>query len=119
MKVQIQKNLELLDGEELGEFVGKLQDALAVNRAKLKLSLGIVGIFSDHILTKDFEKGGFYRFAFSRDESGSVVLGDGVEVRQVFVPVTEADKAIDTDEIEIEKQESIQEPINLWAGLLR
>ena len=62
MKIEVAKSIELQEGEELMEFVQRVHEALAVNRAKTKLSLFLHKVFNEHIIARDYEQGRFFKF---------------------------------------------------------
>lgn len=86
-KISVLKNVKLEEGEELGDFVNKVFDALAQHRQKAERSVFLRGIFKGFIITRDFENGKFFQMKLSRDKEGLIKLGDPIHVRQTFVPV--------------------------------
>ena len=102
MKIAIEKNVKLQEGEELMDFVNKVQDAVAQQREKLQRSVFLNGIFKGFVITRDFESGKFFQSKLGRGTDGLIKLGDPIEVRQTFVPVTQVAKAEGDDEPEIE-----------------
>ena len=89
-KIAVEKNVKLLEGEELMEFIDKVQGALAQHRQKTETSTFLRGIFKGFIITRDFENGKFFQHKLSRDGEGLIKLGPAIEVRQAFVPVQQA-----------------------------
>jgi hypothetical protein len=88
MKVQVTKAIELQEGEELSQFIGKLHDALATSGTKANKSLYITKIFDGFVIARDFELQKFYKYEWERDENGGVQLKNEQEVMQVFAPVS-------------------------------
>lgn len=89
--------VELLDGEELMDLAKKVMAAITQNRGKIKKSLGLVGIFKDHIVVRDFENGQLFRMEMKRDDAGNVQLDGMEEVRQVFMPLKPKTQKSDGD----------------------
>lgn len=87
-KIPVEKNIKLQDGEELMDFVNKVFDAVGQHRQKTERSLFLRGIFKGFIIMRDFESGKLFQSKLSRDNSGLIKLGDAVEVRQTFTPVS-------------------------------
>lgn len=114
MEIKVQKNLQLTEGEDLMDLINKIREAMAVNRAKMKMSLGLLNIFSDYVIAKDFESNRFFKLELSRDDAGGVVLGDAQEVRQVYVPMDQdkTEKSLELDTIKVE-------PVSIWRGIIR
>lgn len=77
--------VELVEGEELQGLIKKVIDAVGRHKGKVSKSLGLTGIYKDHVIARDFETGRFFRMKMVR-EGADVVLSDAEEVRQVFVP---------------------------------
>jgi hypothetical protein len=102
MKIAVQKNVKLEEGEELMDFVNKVQDAVAQQREKLQRSVFLNGIFKGFVIMRDFESGKFFQSKLGRGPDGLIKLGDPIEVRQTFVPVTQVAKAEGEEEIEID-----------------
>ena len=100
MQIKVSKQINLMPDETLTEFVSKIHESLAVNRARTKLSLYVSAIYSSYIIASDHEDGSLYKFDFTRDESGGVVLGDPVEVKIKFVPVDVIEKS-DADAMDL------------------
>lgn len=86
-KIEIFK-FDLKDGEELGQVVRALQDAVSRFRQRTDKSVFLSGIFNKFIITRDVESGKSFSVPFKRNSDGDIELGDPVEVRQVFVPVS-------------------------------
>lgn len=86
--VQVNK-VELREGEELQSFIGSVIKALAQHKQKTNKSLMLAGIFKGFIVTRDIEKGTFFKVEMARSEDGLFKLGKVQEVRQAFVPVTQ------------------------------
>lgn len=84
-KVEINK-VELLDGEELQTLVKKVVDAITQGKGKTNKSLFLNGIFKDHVITRDWETGKFFKMEMARD-GDAITLTGSAEVRQAFVPV--------------------------------
>lgn len=82
--------VDLMDGEELMDLAKKVMSAITQHKGKLRKSIGLLGIFKDHIVVRDFDSGKLFRMEMKRDDRGSVNLDGMVEVRQVFVPVKQA-----------------------------
>lgn len=98
-KIEVRK-VELVEGEELQGLVKKVIDAIGRSKGKTTKSIGLTGIYKDHIITRDFESGKFFKMAMERDDAGNVKLGDAVEVKQVFVPAKQkTEKAEDAPEV--------------------
>jgi len=96
MKIQVTKAIELQEGEELSQFIGKLHDALAGSGGKASKSLFITKIFDGFVIARDWETQKFFKFDYERDENGGVQLKNEQEVVQVFVaPSTKQEKAAD------------------------
>lgn len=87
MIIEIRK-LDLAEGEEVLEFGDKVMRALSQSKAKLKKSLRLIGIYNDHIVTRDAESGRLFKMAIAR-EGGAVTLGAPEEVQQSFTTLTE------------------------------
>lgn len=98
-KVSVQKNVKLQEGEELMDFVNKVMDAVAQHRQKTERSVFLTGIFKGFIITRDLESGKFFQMKLGRDKEGLIKLGDPIEVRQTFVPVTQQALKSEGDEI--------------------
>ncbi len=85
-RIEVQK-FELTDGQELNDFISMVMKAVTQQRKQLNRSLGLMGIYKNHIITRDMESGKFFKLAMKHD-ANAIELGDPAEVRQVFVPVT-------------------------------
>jgi len=84
--VQVQK-VDLVEGEELMDLAKKVMAAITQNKGKTRKSLGLLGIFKDHIVVRDFEDGKLFRMEMKRDDGGNVLLDGMEEVQQKFVPL--------------------------------
>lgn len=134
-RVTVEKAIKLRDGEELQGFIK--QAIAAIGRVsgvdgKANESLFLNGIFETFLVAKDFENGKFMRFPFTRDTEGVINLGKGVEVKQVFVPVSqETNKSGDSQpdigvetllevakSAEVETEEHDIEVDHGWGGVL-
>lgn len=94
--VEIAK-VDLREGEELMEFVGKVHTAvegLATVPApwdkKQKIAkYWLKGIFNGNVVVRERDTGKFYRMPLSRSEKGDLKIGPSKEeVRTAFVPVS-------------------------------
>lgn len=95
-KIEVCK-VELTEGEELQGMIKKVIDAITRSKGKTKKSLHLAGIYKDHIITRDFESGRFFKMKMERD--GDVIkLSDEAEVRQVFVPVKQKTEKAEADQ---------------------
>lgn len=83
MKVEIRK-VDLMEGEELQELVKRVIGALGQQKAKLKKSLFLHGIFKDHVIARDFETGAFFKMDMAR-KGEEVTLSNMTKVVQTFV----------------------------------
>jgi len=85
-KVQIQK-FELPKNMEMLDFAGLVMSAVSEVSRRENKDLGLIGIFSDHIVVQDWSTG--ENFKLDLTVSGSnVTLGDKlVPVQKVFVPI--------------------------------
>jgi hypothetical protein len=111
--VQVSK-VDLVEGEELMDLAKKVMAAITQNKGKTNRSLGLMGIFKDHIVVRDFEDGKMFRMEMKRDETGSVLLDGMEEVQQKFVPVKP--KATKEEE-EQGKGETTKRDGGLWRGI--
>jgi hypothetical protein len=92
MKVRVYK-VDLAEGEELMQLVDKVMSALAQQRAKLKRSLSLRGIFKDFIVVMDVEKRKMYKLSLARSDKGELTIGkEFEEVVQTFVPAKKVEK---------------------------
>lgn len=83
-KIAINK-VDLVEGEELWDLVKKIREALGQQKAKLKKSLFLHGIYKSHIITRDFETGAFFKMDLKRDGE-QVELSNMQEVIMQFLP---------------------------------
>lgn len=82
------KKLDLIEGEEVLDLGDKVMKALAQSKAKLKKSLRLIGVYNNHVITRDAETGRLFKMDISRDGS-AVVLGSPEEVQQSFSTLKE------------------------------
>ena len=87
MIIEIRK-LNLAEGEEVLDVGDKVMRALARSKAKLKKSLRLIGIYNDHLVTRDAETGRLFKMALSRD-GDAIILGSPEEVQQSFMTLKE------------------------------
>lgn len=85
-KVQIQK-FELPPNMEMLDFAGLVMQEVADVAKREEKDIGLIGIFSDHVVVKDWQSG--ETFKMDLIVSGSnVSLGDTlIPVQKIFVPV--------------------------------
>lgn len=83
--VEVNK-VEMPEGMEMLDFGGTIMGMLAQAKAKLKKSLMLIGIYNDHIVTKDRETGKLFKMSLATKD-GEIDLGEPVEVRQQFIEV--------------------------------
>lgn len=117
-KITVEKNVKLQDGEELMDFVNKVFDAVGQHRQKTDKSLFLRGIFKGFIIMKDFESGKLFQSKLSRDNAGLIKLGDAVEVRQTFTPITAAVAKSEGDENDLRSVEIPPTIVMLKGGNL-
>ena len=116
-KIEVQK-AELIEGEELRDFIGKVFEAIHASKAKLERSLSLHGIYKGFVITRDMESGGFLRHDMTR-KGAAVELSDPVEVAQKFVPIEAAGDNKDAKEGggNVEKSLFVDPPkAKLWNG---
>lgn len=103
MKILVQK-FELMEGEELQSFIGKVMAAMPEG-------MFVKGIFSTYVISKEFESGRMFKMPFSRDADGAVSFGEGTEVKHAFVEISK-DEELDQEYVEVEKSGTF------WTGVL-
>ncbi len=99
--VTVEKAIDLRDGEELQGFIKEAISAIRRVKGvdgKANDDMFLTGIFKDHLVARTLEKGKFFRFQFTRDGSGVLKLGKGMEVKQIFAPVAAVEKSEDPDQ---------------------
>lgn len=82
--------LSMRDDEELWDFITAMQVAVDVNRVVLangSLDAGLVGIFDDSVIVRDWNTGRHFRSKFTRREDGSFEFSEPNEVRQAWLDV--------------------------------
>jgi len=114
MKILIQK-VDLVEGEELQGLITRISNALGQQKAKLKKSLFLYGIFKDHIIARDFETGSFFKLDLTRNKE-EVVLGKPVAVVQTFVP-KKVQKSEQTQEEKYVDAPSDVSKSSLWGSI--
>lgn len=87
LSLVVVEKVDLVEGEELMDLAKKVMVAITQNKGKTKRSLGLLGIFKDHIVVRDFEDGKLFRMEMKRDDDGNVLLDGMDEVKQTFSPV--------------------------------
>ncbi len=119
--VEVEKQVRLMDGEELMELPRKIMQALTRTKSKLNRSLILTHIFKDHIVTLDIETRKKFRMSLDRDDKGVIKLGQPEEVKAKFVPVKEnTTKSEDGEEVtETDAHEEVEVEVNkvsFWGG---
>jgi len=97
MLIEINK-VDLVDGEELMELARKVQAAITQHKGKLQKSLGLIGIYKDHIVVRDWEDGKLFRMDMKRDDKGEILLADMTPVKQAFIPVRQKAETVEKAE---------------------
>lgn len=85
-KVLVEKNFEMMDGEELQDAVQKVTQAVSEARSRMAMNAHLMGIYKGYVILRDFEQRKFFKMSMKR-EGDKVMLSDMQEVRQMFVPV--------------------------------
>lgn len=94
--IEVQKNLPLRDGEELGQLINALHDAVAKHRDKTNKSVFLSSIFNRFVVLRDVESGKFFKAEYKRDGDGEIEFSELQEVRQAWVPVRTEEKRATT-----------------------
>ena len=99
-KVEIAKSIDLEEGEELMDYVGKVHSAVEKlaevpapwDKKQKVAKYWLKGIFSGSVVVRERDTGKFYRMPLTK-EKGTIKIGPGSEeVRTAFVAVSNMNK---------------------------
>lgn len=110
-KVRVTKAIQLEKGEELQQFIRKVQQAVWKLREKSSQyqNVQLSGIFDGEVLLHDWKEDKFFKTSFSRDDQGGIAIGEALrEVRPVMVEVSQTqDRASTQGNLKVKKADDV------------